>query len=89
MSESLRYLQSSLWKVRVGKGDVHCAALSFLHWCNLCMGILREGKAAAAALRSGSQAHVYEKKLKAAQASLILASLVFQAFVYITMMLHF
>ena len=88
MGESLGNLQSSLWKVRLGKGDVCCSALSFLHWFSLCMGILKEGKVATAALRSGSQAHVYENKLKAAQTSLILASPSFQAFVYITTMLH-
>ena len=35
MGESLRYSQSSLCKVRPGKGDVHCAALSSLHCCSL------------------------------------------------------
>lgn len=89
MGESLRYPQSSQWKVRPGKEDGHCAALSFLHSCSLCVGILREGKFATAAVRSGSQAHVYKKKLKVAQTSSILASPVFQPFVYITMMLHF
>lgn len=74
MSDNLRYPQRSLWKVKLGKGDIHCAASGFLHWCLLCVGIPRKGNIVTAALRSGSQVHVHGRKLKAAQTSSILAS---------------